>query len=68
MIIEFRYLCSMKILYRNKAESNKEQRDSFLKLSPIERIYSFLSLIHHLKDFPTENKRSNDNFIVEINF
>ncbi len=61
------YFYQMKITYRNKALSNEEQEKEFLRLTPVERIYSFINLIYQLKDFPTKaNPQKNDNFIVEI--
>jgi hypothetical protein len=57
----------MKITYQDKAQSNEAQEKEFLKLSPIERIYSFIKLSQQLKNFPTKaEKEKKDNFIIEI--
>lgn len=57
----------MKISSRTKEESNKEQQEEFLKLSPVERIYSFLNLMERLKDYPTlAAPKNQDNFIIRI--
>lgn len=57
----------MVIKYQTKEESNKIQQERFLKLSPIERIYAFLSLIKRVNKFPSKKTRSkDDNFIIEL--
>ncbi|MDT7828201.1 hypothetical protein RQM65_05955 [Pricia sp. S334] len=57
----------MKVSFRTKEESNREQRDEFLKLPPVERIYAFLDLMDRLKDYPTKAAPKNkDNFLIEI--
>lgn len=35
----------MEIRFQTKEESNKQQQEDFLKLSKVERIYSFLRLM-----------------------
>lgn len=57
----------MKISFRTKEESNREQQDEFLKLQPVERIYAFLSLMEQLNAYPTKAKSKNrDNFLIQI--
>ncbi len=36
----------MKIIFRTKDESNKSQRERFLKLSPAERVRAFLKYVY----------------------
>ena len=58
----------MEIKFRTKEESNKLQREDFLKLSPVDRFYTFLNLMYLLKDYPTKKpKKKNNNFILVIN-
>ncbi len=57
----------MKILFQTKEESNKQQLDDFLKLSKVERIYSFISFILKSKQLPKKvNKNDSRNFFIEI--
>jgi len=58
----------MKISYNTKEESNKQQREEFLKLSGAERIEAFLDLCYRLKDFPQKEKKDRklDNFVIVI--
>lgn len=59
----------MKIRFKTKEESNKEQLDSFLKLSKMERFYSFLRLSETVtKRFPAKETmdKNKDNFIITI--
>ncbi|MDI6046207.1 hypothetical protein [Flavobacterium yafengii] len=56
----------MEINFRTKEESNRIQEENFLKLSPVERIYSFLQLIYFFKDFPSQTEDENKNFIIVI--
>ncbi|MAN28575.1 MULTISPECIES: hypothetical protein [Mesonia] len=60
----------MKIEFLTKEESNRQQQEEFLKLSPAERFYAFLDLSYRLKDFPhQENKKPpSDNFVIEIKY
>lgn len=57
----------MEIKFRTKEESNKLQREDFLKLSPVDRFYAFLNLMYLLKDYPTKKPKKNNNFIIVIN-
>jgi len=57
----------MELFFRTKEESNKAQQEAFLKLSKVERIYSFLRLMEKVKQFPTKaTKKQNNNFVIEI--
>lgn len=59
----------MQIKFQTKEESNKEQRESFLKLSGSERVISFLNLSTKiLKTFPVKNKinKTEGNFIIDF--
>jgi hypothetical protein len=58
----------MKIKFQTKEDSNREQRESFLRLAPKDRFYAFLDLCENLKKFPVKstNKSPSDNFIIEI--
>ncbi|MBD3628430.1 hypothetical protein [Cyclobacterium sp.] len=58
----------MEIKFQTKAASNREQRESFLKLEPKDRFYAFLDLCENLKKLPlkTPRKAPSDNFIIEI--
>ncbi len=59
----------MEIRFQTKEESNKQQQEDFLKLSKVERIYSFLRLSERISRFPTKNKvdKNKDNFLIIIN-
>jgi hypothetical protein len=58
----------MEIKFQTKEESNKQQQEAFLKLSKVERFYSFLGLMYAVKKFPTKNKieEKKHNFVIEI--
>lgn len=57
----------MEINFRTKEESNKIQQKEFLKLSPAERIYSFLDLMFKMKKFPTMHEKDiSNNFLIVI--
>lgn len=57
----------MKVLFRTKEESNREQEEAFLRLSPIERIHLFIDFMLYTQDFPSPgNSRKPDNFHIEI--
>lgn len=57
----------MKIQFQTKEESNKRQREEFLKLSGMERIYSFLNLAYRVNQYPTKNKiDKSKNFILTL--
>jgi hypothetical protein len=58
----------MEIHFQTKEESNEKQLEDFLKLSKVDRIYSFLGLILKMKQFPTKYKTENksNNFVIEL--
>lgn len=58
----------MEIRFQTKEESNKQQQEEFLKLSKVERIYSFLRLSERISKFPVKNKvdKNKDNFLIVI--
>ena len=58
----------MEIRFQTKEQSNKQQQEEFLKLSKIERIYSFLRLSERISKFPVKNKidKNKDNFQIVI--
>jgi dsDNA-binding SOS-regulon protein len=58
----------MEIKFQTKEESNREQREAFLQLKPIDRFYKFLALCEKLKKFPVKspNKIPTENFEIEI--
>lgn len=57
----------MKIQFQTKEESNKMQLESFLKLSKVERIYSFLNLMHKVNQYPSKIKVDKSaNFLITI--
>jgi len=58
----------MEIRFQTKEESNRQQQEEFLKLSKIERVYSFLRLSERISQFPVKNKidKNKDNFQILI--
>ncbi len=55
----------MKIKFTTKEESNREQRENYIKLSPINRIYSFIKQVYIFNNFPLKkNKSTNSNFTI----
>lgn len=58
----------MEIRFQTKEESNRKQQEDFLKLSKVERIYSFLRLMERVNQFPVKNKmnKNKDNFLIVI--
>lgn len=56
----------MKISFRTKEESKRIQENDFLKLSPVERFYSFVRLMYMLKDFPSKKTGKDKNFVIQI--
>jgi hypothetical protein len=58
----------MEIRFQTKEESNRQQQEDFLKLSKVERIYSFLRLMERVSQFPVKNKlnKNKDNFLIVI--
>lgn len=57
----------MKVSFRTKEESNLEQETAFMRLSPIERIHSFIDFMLYTQDFPGQViSRNPDNFQIKI--
>jgi hypothetical protein len=57
----------MEIKFQTKKQSKLEQQEAFLKLSKVERIYSFLRLSERISKFPTKAAAlKTDNFIIYI--
>jgi hypothetical protein len=57
----------MQIQFQTKEESNTLQLESFLKLSKVDRIYSFLNLMYKVNQFPTKIKEDKSaNFLITI--
>ena len=59
---------SIEIGFQTKEESTRQQREEFLKLSKIERFYSFLLLSERMSKFSVKNKvdKNKDNFQIVI--
>jgi hypothetical protein len=58
----------MEIKFQTKEESKQQQKEDFLKLSKVERIYSFLRLMESVNKFPVKNRidKNKDNFLIVI--
>lgn len=57
----------MEIKFQTKEESNKLQREAFLKLSPAERFMHFKRLSRRILQFPTKAiEKENNNFIIDF--
>lgn len=58
----------MEIRFQTKEQSNRQRQEEFLKLSKVERIYSFLRLSERISKFPVKNKidKNKDNFQIVI--
>ncbi|WP_396168527.1 hypothetical protein [Flavobacterium sp.] len=58
----------MEVRFQTKEESNKQQQEDFLKLSKVERVYSFWRLMERMSHFPVKNKieSKKDNFWIVI--
>lgn len=57
----------MKIFFQTKEESNKQQREAFLKLSGAERVFMFIELSKQINAFPTKHKLDkSNNFIIDF--
>jgi hypothetical protein len=56
----------MEIRFQTKEQRNKQQQEDFLKLSKVERFYSFLRLSERISRFPLKNKadKNKDNFVI----
>ena len=46
----------MEVRFQTKEESNNQQQADFLKLSKVERVYSFWRLMERMSHFPVKNK------------
>ena len=59
----------MELRFQTKEESNQLQQDEFLKLSKVERLYSFFRMMERMSKFPVKNKddKNKDNFLIVIN-
>lgn len=57
----------MKITFTSKEKTNAEREEAFLKLTPSERVVSFLKLMKRIKKFPTHQNKENSNFLIVIN-
>lgn len=58
----------MEIKFRTKEESNRAQREAFLKLSGAERFMKFLELQEAMSLFPSKTKKDrSQHFIIELN-
>lgn len=59
----------MEIHYQSKEESARQQREAFLKLTPSERVASFLALSRKMLKFPTKATADEDlsktHFVIE---
>jgi len=63
------FTLGMEINYRNKDESNRLQKEAFLRLSPAERFYAFLALSERMSQFPVKERHTkcvNNNFQIVI--
>jgi len=57
----------MEINFRSKEESNKIQRDEFLKLTPSQRVSAFFDLMYKLRKYPMHLKlEKSNNFLIII--
>lgn len=57
----------MNISFQTKEESKRQQEEEFLKLSPSERLLSFLVMLKKMRAFPTKAEYdTKDNFVIEI--
>ncbi len=57
----------MEINFQSKEESNKMQREEFLKLTPSQRVSAFFDLLYKLRKYPTHPKlEKNNNFLIVI--
>ena len=57
----------MEVRFQTKEESNCEQREAFLRLSPRDRFYKFLDLSERLNDFPNKfQPKVSEKFIINL--
>lgn len=60
----------MKIEFRTKEESNREQEKDFLALLPHERVLRFFDLVRQVNRFKTnkvEDESKKNNFVIDFN-
>lgn len=56
----------MEISFLSKQNSNKKQREEFLKKTPEERFHLFLKMIENYRIFKTNKKQNTSNtFLIE---
>jgi hypothetical protein len=58
----------MEISFTNKDSQNKLQEEEFVRLSPVERVKSFIMMSQQINSFPQkQNKENNqDNFVISF--
>ncbi|WP_428223741.1 hypothetical protein [Flavobacterium sp.] len=57
----------MQVTFQTKEESNRQQREAFLKLSGAERVFAFIELSKQINAFPTKHKpEKSNNFIIDF--
>ncbi len=57
----------MEINFQSKEESNKMQREEFLKLSPSQRVSAFIKLMYKMRKYPVPHKKDKtNNFLIVI--
>ncbi len=57
----------MELKFQSKEESNKMQREEFLKLTPSQRVSAFFNLIYKLRKYPTRSSfEKSNNFLIVI--
>ncbi|QAA82932.1 hypothetical protein EI546_14935 [Aequorivita sp. H23M31] len=66
-MIESTSKLEMEIKFQTKEESNRQQEEAFLKLSPSERVWRFFELMQKSKSlFGDQNPTKSDNFVINI--
>jgi len=57
----------MEINFRSKEESNKMQREEFLKLTPSQRVSAFFDLMYKMRKYPRYHMLDkSNNFLILI--
>jgi hypothetical protein len=57
----------MEIRFQSKDESNKQQEQAFLALSPVDRFIAFIRLSNQILKFPTKaSTETKSNFVLEL--
>lgn len=57
----------MEIKFQSKQESNKQQAEAFLALSPIDRFVEFMKLSNQVLKFPRKSfEEKSNNLILEL--